>query len=135
MDAFFPVGLSRKQFELLSACVESIADRTLDDLLLDAEKHLENARHESKNNAFINVPLAEALYRAIEAMSCRFDNLPQMAQPWCLGMIVYYSARDDEEDDFASPVGFEDDADVINACLRLAGLDDLCINPEDYDEF
>ena len=33
-----------------------------------------------------------------------------------------------------SPIGFEDDNEVLNACLRLAGRDDLCLKPEDYDD-
>jgi hypothetical protein len=46
-------------------------------------------------------------------------------------MILYFSSANKEEDDHKSPIGFDDDAEVINACLRVAGRNDLCINPED----
>ena len=35
---------------------------------------------------------------------------------------------------FAHPVGFEDDTEVLNGCLRLAGPDELCLAPEDYGD-
>ena len=38
-----------------------------------------------------------------------------------------------DEDDHESPIGFDDDAEVINACLRMAGRDDLCVDPEECE--
>ena len=31
-------------------------------------------------------------------------------------------------------IAVDDDAEVLNACLRFAGYDDLCVNPEAYDD-
>lgn len=42
--------------------------------------------------------------------------------------------ENDDEPDFTSPIGFEDDTEVLNACLRLAQLGALCLHPEDYDD-
>jgi hypothetical protein len=47
---------------------------------------------------------------------------------------MYYANADDAEADLTSPIGFEDDVEVLNACLRFARLDELCLNPEDYDD-
>ena len=40
---------------------------------------------------------------------------------------------EDDESDHLSPIGFEDDAEVLNACLRFANLPELCLKTEDYD--
>ncbi|MFH1138032.1 MAG: hypothetical protein V1816_18330 [Pseudomonadota bacterium] len=135
MDHLFPKSLGRKQFELLKIYVQAAAGDGMGELLQQAERHLKNAVKARESNSFVNVPLAAALYQSIMAMASQFDRLPPLSQPWCRGMISYFAARADEENDFNSPIGFEDDAEVINACLRFAGLEDLCINPEDYDEF
>ena len=63
----------------------------------------------------------------------RLGQLADASQFW-LRAAIYYFAHDDDEPDFSSPIGFEDDAEVLNACLRLAGRDDLCLKPEDYDD-
>ena len=135
MDGFFPEGVNRRQLELLENCVNCALERGLDELMREAERHLEAARQARQTSAFVNVPLAAALHQSLKSMAAQFDSLPRIAQPWLLGMIAYFSTKHDEETDFDSPVGFEDDAEVINACLRMAGLDHLCVTPEDYDEF
>lgn len=45
----------------------------------------------------------------------------------------YFATRNDNEPDFQSPLGFEDDAEILNACLKFIDRDDLCLNVEDYD--
>jgi uncharacterized membrane protein YkvA (DUF1232 family) len=57
-----------------------------------------------------------------------------MAQPWLAGAVHYFTSGSDCEPDFTSPIGFEDDVEVLNACLRLAGLSHLSLKPEEYDE-
>jgi hypothetical protein len=74
--------------------------------------------------------LAEALLGSIETVAKEWHAIPPFAQGWCKGMILYFVSSNEEEDDHKSPIGFDDDADVINACLRVAGRDDLCIDPE-----
>lgn len=52
---------------------------------------------------------------------------------WLAGAILYFAQSNDGEPDLTSPIGFEDDTEVLNACLRFAHLEALCLNPEDYD--
>ena len=56
------------------------------------------------------------------AIGCRaagahWDRLPQHARPWLKGAMAYFAAADDDVPDFGSPIGFEDDCEVLNACL------------------
>lgn len=133
-DSFIPTGLSKAEFIALNGCTGQVADLPESALLAEAEAHLDAARRAAENNCMVNVTLAAALLCSIRQLLADWDAVPPHAQPWCKGMIRYFTISNDDEDDFNSPLGFDDDATVINACLRLAGRDDLCINPEEYDD-
>jgi uncharacterized membrane protein YkvA (DUF1232 family) len=85
-------------------------------------------------NRIINLHLATAIVEVIERVVGDWDSLPANARSWMAGAMHYFSKSNDDEPDFSSPIGFEDDAEVLNACLRFAKLDDLCLNVEDYDD-
>ena len=82
----------------------------------------------------INVRLAEAIIVQFMTATDHLSQLPTNEQYWLAGAMLYFSTLDDSEPDFSSPIGFEDDTEVLNACLRFAGLDQLCLRPEDYDD-
>lgn len=135
MSSFFPEGLTKQGFDFLSKCVEQVGETSICDLLKRAENHLEEAKNlKATTHPLINIVLAEAILDTLKKVVEEWDSIPKHARSWCLGMIQYFISSDDEEDDFDSPIGFEDDAEVVNACLKLAGREDLCINPEDYDD-
>lgn len=134
MSGLFPEGLSRTEFETLNRCVHEVSDVALSDLVKEAEAHVQKARMVAEENCMVNVVLAEGLFSVIRQLAEHWETIPPHAEPWCKGMIRYFTTCDDDEDDFSSPIGFDDDAEVFNACLRLAGREDLCINPEDFDD-
>jgi hypothetical protein len=78
--------------------------------------------------------LAEAIFNTMKAIVERLEMLPDHAHPWLRGMMTYFTLTPDLESDFASPIGFDDDVQIMNACLSHAGLEDLCLNPEDFDD-
>ncbi len=133
MSGFFPEGLSGKEYDALNRFVDETKTISLEDLLKEAEQHVDNTRIANQRNGIANVRLAEAIYDVIAAVIKSWQKIPAHARPWCRGMIRYFTMQFDEEDDFNSPIGFDDDAEVVNACLRLAGLKELVINPEEYD--
>lgn len=134
MSNFFPEGLTTSEFGSLSRCARQVADIPLADLLQEAENHVQCAREASEQNCMVNVAMAEGLLAVIKQLAEDWSRIPPHAEQWCKGMIRYFTISDDDEDDFSSPIGFDDDAEVINACLRLAGRSDLCINSEDFDD-
>lgn len=129
-----PQGLARSQLARLTEFADMAADLAATELLQRTQQHLDRTRAAHERNRLINVRLAEAISKTIEQVTDRWDSLPVDARKWLSGAIVYFSSCDDDEPDFHSPIGFEDDTEVLNACLRLAGLDALCLNPEDYDD-
>jgi hypothetical protein len=40
--------------------------------------------------------------------------LSSHARSWCRGMVQYFCVADDDEHDFSFPIGFEDDAKMMN---------------------
>jgi uncharacterized membrane protein YkvA (DUF1232 family) len=129
-----PEGLNHDIFDSLNECSKKASDRPPKFLLRAAIRHVERTRRSYVRNPLINLPLAEAICEVIKKLVKDWENIPKYARFWCKGMFLYFISSNDEEPDFASPIGFDDDADVLNACLRLAGREDLCINPEDYDD-
>lgn len=134
MTSLFPEGLTQKEFDLLCKCLKESSDFSIPELLSRARTHLENVRIAHKENIFINLKLAEAIFNTMKAIVERWEMLPHHAHPWLRGMMTYFTLTSDLESDFTSPIGFDDDVQIMNACLSHAGLEDLCLNPEDFDD-
>ena len=130
----FPQGLGRSQLARLTELSDKAANMTPAELLQRTQQHLTRTRAAHDRNRLVNVRLAEAIGQTIEKVTDRWDSLPAGATNWLAGAVVYFSSSDDDEPDFRSPIGFEDDTEVLNSCLRFAKLDELCLNAEDYDD-
>lgn len=133
MTKFFPEGLAPSEFAELEQCAVRAAHMELSELLRGARDHVAETRRKAEANPLLDVQVAEALLASIEEIATAWDALPSHAQQWCRGMMLYFADCNQGGDDYDSPVGFDDDAEVVNACLRLAGRPDLCVNPEDFD--
>ncbi len=129
-----PSGLIRSQLEQLSEFARRASSVTVEQLLSDAQEHLEQTRIAHVSNRMINERLATAIVGVMERVSGDWNSLPATARIWLAGAFLYFSDCNDDEPDFDSPIGFEDDAEVLNACLKFAQLDALCLNVEDYDD-
>ncbi len=134
MSDLFPPGLTQKEIDTLTTCSKEVANFQPERLLDQAEGHLKRIRMLHATNPHINVRLAEAIVRAFQEIFIDWKNIPPHARSWCRGMVQYFCLSDDDEHDFSSPIGLKDDAEIMNACLRLAGREDLCIDPEDLGD-
>lgn len=134
MPGLFPEGLTDNEFSLLTACLNEAAGLTPQVLLKQATGHLDKVRHAHARNAFVNRWLAETMVDVFRTVVAQWDGLPDPAKPWLKGMIRYFALSTDLESDMTSPIGFDDDVAIMNACLGLAGLGDLCLDPEDFDD-
>lgn len=131
----FPLGgLSRLAQEALARISREAASVPLHELLAAVEAHLVMTRRARAANAMVNARMAEAIVERFRLLAGEWDQLPPASQPWIRGAMSYFTLTPDSEPDFTSPIGFEDDLEILNACLRLAGRDDLCLDPEDYDD-
>ena len=129
-----PEGLTQRELDILRKYSKEVANFQPEQLLDQAKGHLKRIRMLHSRNLHINVKLAEAIVRTFQNIFNDWENIPPHARSWCRGMVQYFCVSDDEEHDFSSPAGFKDDAEIMNACLKLSGREDLCIDPEDFDD-
>ena len=129
MSTLFPVGLSEELFDLLLKCAKETKRSLPSALLKDAEDHYQIAKAAYTRNPLIDINTAKAIISCFRAVVTRWNSIPDHAKPYCLGMMRYFVIKDDELKDLSSPIGFDDDVEVVNACLKLACLDELCFDP------
>ena len=133
MTSFLPEGLSPAEHRELQECVDRAAEMPLDALLQTARDHVERTQLAYQSNPLLDLALAQALLGSIEKLLADWMSVPKFAECWCKGMILYFASCNEDEDDHQSPIGFDDDAEVINACLTMAGREDLCVDPEECE--
>ena len=129
-NLFQPSGLNQALASRLFAHYQEAKEIELAQLLLQAQKHLAHARAAHLQTGKVNIALAEVIVRVFEQVGEVWPSIPEVARPWCKAMMAYFISGSDQEKDFGSLVGFDDDVEVINACLRFAGKRDLCIAVE-----
>ena len=128
-----PTGISRKQF---AALVEHAArSEALDptELRLRVQRHLEDSLIAHSRNRIVNLRLATAIANVADSLLSEWESITKEHRNWFGGAILYFADSRDNEHDFSSAIGFEDDAEVLNACLIHAGLASMCIAIEDFD--
>ncbi len=133
MGTLLPEGLNNSIATRLNECVTQARKATPDELVVQSSHHLEAARLAHSKDPLVDIQLAEALHVAITRLFADWDRVPRHVRPWCKGMVAYFVSPTDDQHDWRSCVGFDDDAEVINACLRMADREDLCVNPEETD--
>ena len=130
---FHPDSLSESQLDRLSQCAGEAEAIPVADLLLAARVHLERTHIAHSANRLINVRLAAAIVGVLEELAGCCNSLKVNEIWWVKGAMHYFAVSNDDEPDFQSPLGFEDDGEILNACLKYIGRNDLCLNAEDYD--
>lgn len=129
-----PSGISRSQFAALTKYSEVGQKYTTEQLQKGVHRHLEETRSAHARNRLVNLRLAEAMGSVFETLFDRWGDIPEGHRGWLAGAIVYFYDSNDDEPDFSSALGFEDDAEILNSCLKHAGMESLCIVIEDYDD-
>ena len=80
--------------------------------------HLEHVRAAARDNEFVDAAEAVRLHMLLAEALVSWERLDG-GQREVLADAVHYLVRtDDEEDDLRSPIGFEDDAEVVEAALE-----------------
>jgi uncharacterized membrane protein YkvA (DUF1232 family) len=128
-----PTGISRQQFGALADYAATANAIDAQELLRRVGRHLDETRVAHARNRIVNLRLATVIAEVVTSLLSRWDFLPDQHRHWLGGAILYFVDSRDNEHDFSSAIGFEDDAEVLNSCLRFNGLDSLCIVIEDFD--
>ena len=129
-----PIGLSQPQLQRLEVLGAQAAECLVEELLGQVESHAEEAQRAHASSRLVNVRLAEAIRDTYRKIVSEWDALPAQSHSWFRGAMQYFISCNDDEPDFQSAIGFEDDCEVLNACLRMVGRDEQCVRVEDYDD-
>lgn len=129
-----PIGLSLSQMRHLREHAKLGAGMSTEELAAEVTAHSERTEFAYKANRMVNVRLANALAKTMFECIGVWSDFDPKQRFWLSGAILYFARCNDDEPDFQSPIGFEDDAEVLNACLRFAGKCDWCLSVEDYDD-
>jgi hypothetical protein len=105
----------------------SVAER--DALAASLAKHLVAIRAATRRNEFVDVELGERVARSCAALLELWENLSVEGRALVAACVDYFAQQQDADDDFASPIGFEDDAAVVSAVARALARPDLVVEP------
>ena len=79
------------------------------------------AKKSLNDNEFIDIDSAALLTEVSHYLISQFDNLSEDDKRYVVAAIYYFVESDDEEHDFNSMFGFEDDIEVMNYVLEKIG--------------
>ena len=127
-----PLGIPKFQLNEIRSLAENYVDKTTEELIKDIEGHVDLAAAAKKEKDIVNLKLATLIGERLKSAIGHWGELTEEQTYWMCGAIGYFAASDDEEDDFRSPIGFEDDAEIFNACVRFAGHEELVITKEEF---
>lgn len=133
-DLLSPLGLSRAQLELLSRLADEVRECSVIELQERVREHVAQAFLAQARHAFVNTRFAKAIADQLDAVVLDWQAFTPIGQYWMRGAMQYFVHSDDGEPDFASVIGFEDDSEVLNACLQFVGRHEWQLNPEDFDD-
>ncbi|MBK9499263.1 MAG: hypothetical protein IPQ05_05905 [Leptospiraceae bacterium] len=133
MKVNIPSNLNPKEFEILQKLSNEYAKTPILELTNRTKKYTKELEEIAKTNGLLNLKLAQRINDTILKVEKLWTELALDSQYWLKGAIAYYFLTEDEEDDISSAIGFDDDAEVLNACLRLAELNQFIIRIEDFD--
>jgi uncharacterized membrane protein YkvA (DUF1232 family) len=94
------------------------------------QKYLKEIEKETLQNEFINLPLAKKIAGVCLLLLDAYDQYNEEEKKFINATINYFLHSHDEEEDLYSPLGFDDDAEILNECLRLLKKEDLTIEIE-----
>ena len=98
-----------------------------DALTSKVQEHLQAARAAAQNGAPVDLERAERVAAACLALLAD-RGLREPQERLVQGVCRYFASSDDEEDDFTSMVGLEDDVQVVNYVAAQLHRPDLAID-------
>jgi uncharacterized membrane protein YkvA (DUF1232 family) len=118
---------SRLQRELMSRAEAVPGDRA-EQLQAEIGGHLDKVRSALSHNEFLDLGLAKRIASTLNIVLSAYRELSSdHARALVIGAARFFLDADDVWPDLESPVGFDDDAEVLNAVLKDIGREDLLI--------
>jgi uncharacterized membrane protein YkvA (DUF1232 family) len=133
-DMTGPTGLNKAEAERLTACLDDSGPLAVETLFAACQAHAEEAERIADEDPIVDYQLAAEIVEIVGRLVAEWNDFSEEAQGWFKAAMHYFSQADDDEPDFESMIGFDDDVRVLNACLRLAGKDKWCLEGAEETE-
>ena len=85
------------------------------------DEHLSSAKEALSDNEFVDIKAGESLARVSHYLIEKLSGLSNEHRQLAVAAIYYFIESDDEEHDFDSILGFDDDIEVMNRVLNYLG--------------
>ncbi len=108
---------------ITTATVADLADSSA---VIDA--HLARVTAVADQRDFVDAALANTVAVVLRQLLAQADQYTGRERALLAGAIRYFADKDDVNSDLASPTGFEDDAEIVNAVCAYLGRDDLFVS-------
>lgn len=112
----------------MKRCINKCSSLPEHFLFSACEKHGRDAFEEFKKNPLVDIDAAQKLSEAFHDVRKDFGSLSESAQFGLKAAMYYFALDEDDDPDFDSAHGFDDDVKVANECLEFAGLGKLKID-------
>ena len=116
--------LSPTLLEVLQT-LRAAGDYTTDELREMVRDHLSLARERASRSPFVDLAKAEAVGAACLALLEERAERTADERAWIAAACLYFVESRDEDEDFESLTGFDDDAEVVAWVAEKVGLGEL----------
>ena len=121
-------ALPLKERDALLERARLVEAASVPDLVRQIELHIERTRLAVSRNEFIDLDLATRVASALKAVLASYDDIASdQARALIVGATFFFLKTNDVHPDLESPLGFDDDARVLNAVLHDIGREDLIL--------
>lgn len=124
-----PSGLSLRLTEQLKNQVQiwNQGDRDANVLIRQVEGYWAEIQVASATKLLLDHELAGKIRGSLIKALHGWDDFATEYHAWIAAAAIYFIQSDDDEHDIDSPVGFDDDVEVVNAVMKFVGRQDLVI--------
>ncbi len=102
---------------------------TADTLREQVQSHLDAARAAAAQDAFVDLATAQSIAGVLFELLNDLHKMSAHDRSQVQQACAHFCETDDEEPDFASVVGFDDDLEALNRCLDRIGRPELKVDP------
>ncbi len=120
-------NLPEELFVAMKRCVEKCSSMPEHYLFSACNKHAKDAKEEATHNDKVDYESCQKLAESFNALRSDFGAYSEIVQIALKAAMYYFALDEDDEPDFDSLHGFDDDIIVANVCLKFASREDLTI--------
>lgn len=100
------------------------------DLTRQVIAHLDAAEAQASKSALVDAELARRITTSLLTLLDHWEDMPKPHRRLLQAACEYFVETTDDDHDFHSVIGFEDDAELLNHVARTLDRDDLVVELE-----